>query len=89
MKKKTVKTKTKTKKTAKTKKTVVKKQYPPAAPVGDKAQVVIRKDIICEMCGARNSFVKICGVRAYKTFGQSYARCGRCGHRAHIRVISQ
>jgi len=77
------------KKTARVKKTTTKKQYPPAAPTGDKAQVVIRKDTICTMCGARNSFVKICGVRAYKTFGQSYARCKRCGHRAHLRILAQ
>jgi len=83
------KTKTKAKKTSKAKKTVAKKQYPPAAPVGDKAQVVIRKDTICTLCGAHNSFVKICGVRAYNLFGQSYARCTRCGHKAHIRTISQ
>jgi len=61
------------------------KYTPPPAPAKDVAQVIVRPQEVCRMCGAVNSFKKISGPRKWDTFQQSYARCCRCGHKAQIR----
>lgn len=63
------------------------KRKPPKAPAKDKAQIVIRKAVICEKCDGRDTFRRISGVRPHPMFGQAYARCNRCGHKAHIRIL--
>lgn len=60
---------------------------PPMSPEGDKAQIIIRKADVCNRCGALDSFVQTKGRSYTASFGMSYARCSRCGHKGHLRVV--
>ena len=60
---------------------------PPAPPDDPDPQVVIREREVCEMCDAVDSFIKVSGIREHPSFGQVYARCKHCGHKAHIRHV--
>jgi DNA-directed RNA polymerase subunit RPC12/RpoP len=51
-----------------------------------RAQIIIRRVDICEACGAENSFRKSGGARRFSGIRQWYARCKKCGHKAHIRA---
>lgn len=52
-------------------------------------QVVIRKDEVCNRCGAVNSFRKSGGFRTFGSVVAASARCRKCGRIAQIRAVHQ
>jgi ribosomal protein L40E len=52
-----------------------------------KRQVVVRRDEVCNRCGAVNSFRKSGGFRTFGTVVAASARCRKCGLIAQIRAV--
>jgi hypothetical protein len=56
-------------------------------PPSIKPQIVMRPVERCKSCGSVDPFRKKSGPRNYGNMRVSYARCWRCGQKAHIRAV--
>jgi ribosomal protein L40E len=69
----------------------------PVKPIGTQAgvtnvtlakrQIILRKDEVCNRCGAINSFRKTGGFRTFGAVATASARCRKCGLIVQIRSI--
>jgi len=60
---------------------------PPPAAADDKPQIIMRHEVVCERCNAREPFRQSAGKREVGAFGIAYAKCFNCGHKGQIRTL--